>query len=105
MGRYVETSNRCRTQLLLEYFGEMNDDRCRVCDYCLNIRKKERLQEERQRLRGDLLEKVTSKPSLPQDLLQDFEPKYADVITALIRELLDLGLLQYGESGKLELCS
>ncbi|GAB3818924.1 RecQ family ATP-dependent DNA helicase [Pontibacter rugosus] len=40
IGRYVETENRCRTQLLLEYFGEITDKRCRICDYCLSMRKK-----------------------------------------------------------------
>src|SRR5690606_35371083 len=43
MAHYVETTDRCRTQLLLEYFAEVSDKSCRICDYCLAQRKKERV--------------------------------------------------------------
>ncbi|WP_347156552.1 RecQ family ATP-dependent DNA helicase [Pontibacter chitinilyticus] len=102
MGRYVETSNRCRTQLLLEYFGEVPDTRCRICDFCLAERKKARAGQEQEILRAKLLELVQVKPYLPKELVQAFEPKHADIVTSLIRELVDLGRLKYKESGKLE---
>ncbi|AKD05217.1 RecQ family ATP-dependent DNA helicase [Pontibacter korlensis] len=102
MGRYVETGNRCRTQLLLEYFGEITDTSCRICDYCLAERKKQRQLEDKTVLRNKLVELIQVKPYLPKDLVQQFEPKHADTVTELIRELLDVGRLTYQESGKLE---
>lgn len=103
MGRYVETANRCRTQQLLEYFGEISDTSCRICDYCLAQRKKKRESDDSKALQEKLLTLLQQKPHLPKELVQHFEPKYNDTITNLLRELLDLGKLKYQDSGKLEL--
>ncbi|GAB3536534.1 ATP-dependent DNA helicase RecQ [Pontibacter brevis] len=102
MGRYVTTSNRCRTQLLLEYFGEITDARCRICDYCLAERKKEREGPEQEALRAKVLTLVKGQAWLPKELVQQFEPKHAETVTSLVRELIDVGRLKYRESGKLE---
>ncbi|PTX18499.1 ATP-dependent DNA helicase RecQ [Pontibacter mucosus] len=102
MSRYVQTENRCRTQLLLEYFGEISDKSCRICDYCLAERKKQRQQGELSSLRSKVLELLQVKPYLPKELVQQFEPKHAETVTELVRELLDVGKLRYQESGKLE---
>ncbi|MCC9166341.1 RecQ family ATP-dependent DNA helicase [Pontibacter sp. XAAS-A31] len=103
MGRYVEATNRCRTQLLLEYFGEISDKSCRICDFCLAQRKKERQGQEGEQLQGKLLELLQAKPFLPKELVQQFAPKEANAVTELIRQLVDVGKLRYAESGKLEL--
>ena len=34
MINYVESTSKCRSQLLLEYFGEDNSRRCGLCDVC-----------------------------------------------------------------------
>lgn len=103
MGHYVENTNRCRTQLLLTYFGEHTDTRCRICDFCLAERKKEREQQEADGLREQVLELVQAQPRLPKELVQAFAPKHTEGITELIRELVDVGRLRYQDSGKLEL--
>lgn len=36
---YAETENRCRSQMLVAYFGELNTERCGICDYCLEKNK------------------------------------------------------------------
>ncbi len=33
---YAETSDRCRSQMLLEYFGQNDSKPCGVCDWCLS---------------------------------------------------------------------
>jgi len=38
---YAESTNRCRSQLLLTYFGETNSKRCGRCDYCIERNKAE----------------------------------------------------------------
>ncbi|MFN3555467.1 MAG: ATP-dependent DNA helicase RecQ [Bacteroidales bacterium] len=39
MKQYVQTQNRCRSVMLLSYFGEENAVRCGVCDVCLERNK------------------------------------------------------------------
>ncbi len=102
MAHYIETQNRCRTQLLLEYFSEISDKSCRICDYCLAERKKEKAEQEEAALRAKVLVLLKQKPYLPKELVQQFEPKYTETITGIIRELVDVGQLKYQESGKLE---
>jgi ATP-dependent DNA helicase RecQ len=38
---YAESTNRCRSQLLLTYFGELHSKRCGRCDYCIERNKAE----------------------------------------------------------------
>jgi ATP-dependent DNA helicase RecQ len=38
---YAECTNRCRSQLLLTYFGELHSKRCGRCDYCIERNKAE----------------------------------------------------------------
>lgn len=35
MINYAQTTDRCRSQMLLEYFGQKQSTPCGVCDYCL----------------------------------------------------------------------
>lgn len=39
MKDYIESENRCRSIILLEYFGESDAPRCGVCDICLERNK------------------------------------------------------------------
>lgn len=39
MKHYLITGYRCRSQMLLAYFGEENETRCGICDVCLNRNK------------------------------------------------------------------
>ena len=101
MGRYVETTGRCRTQMLLEYFNEISDTSCRICDYCLAERKRAREGEEDTLLQQRALVLLQGKSLLPAELVKQFEPKHQEVVTRLVRELLDTGKVVYQESGKL----
>jgi ATP-dependent DNA helicase RecQ len=38
---YAGSTNRCRSQLLLTYFGELHSKRCGRCDYCIERNKAE----------------------------------------------------------------
>ena len=40
---YMEQPNRCRTQLLLEYFNEITDAECGICDNCLKKKRQEKI--------------------------------------------------------------
>ena len=36
---YIQSNNHCRSQLLLQYFGETDVQRCGLCDVCLDRNK------------------------------------------------------------------
>ncbi|SCY64392.1 RecQ family ATP-dependent DNA helicase [Flavobacterium caeni] len=38
--RYVSNNNRCKQQLLLDYFGEIQTRDCGICSYCIGKQKK-----------------------------------------------------------------
>ncbi len=101
MSHYVETNNRCRTQLLLAYFNEITDKSCRICDYCLAQRKKERLQQELKEFEDQVKKIVQQQPVLPKKLIAQFQPKDSETITSLIREMVDTGKLTYTITGEL----
>ncbi|GAB3202168.1 ATP-dependent DNA helicase RecQ [Pontibacter aydingkolensis] len=103
MVHYVETTNRCRTQLLLAYFGEINDTSCRICDYCLAERKKQREGQDETQLRSKVLELLQVKPYLPKELVQQFEPKYQEHVVRVLRESLDQGELKQLTDGKIKI--
>jgi ATP-dependent DNA helicase RecQ len=38
---YVKDSEKCRSRMLLDYFGEQNSELCGICDYCLEVKSME----------------------------------------------------------------
>lgn len=34
---YIKEQNQCKSQLLLEYFGETKTERCGICSYCITL--------------------------------------------------------------------
>jgi ATP-dependent DNA helicase RecQ len=99
---YIQTQNRCRTQLLLEYFGEITDENCRICDYCLAQKKLKRKQADRKAWEIQILESLNQQPSAPKKLLALFPPHAAAEVSELLREMVDVGKLQFGADGDLK---
>jgi ATP-dependent DNA helicase RecQ len=98
---YAQTDNQCRTQLLLAYFGEITDQLCRICDYCLERKKQHRQQDHRAEHREKILALVKDKGQAPRQLVEQFALSEGQEVSELIRELVDLGLLQYDQQGNL----
>lgn len=100
VGHYVFHQNRCRTQLLLEYFGEISYEKCGVCDICLK-QKKNPLQDNQ--LKATLLNFLRKKPLLPEELVRQIGEKHQKEIAQWIQKLLDVELIEYEMNGKLRI--
>ncbi|QMU29391.1 RecQ family ATP-dependent DNA helicase [Adhaeribacter radiodurans] len=100
---YLETTNRCRTQLLLQYFGEITDEYCRICDYCLARKKEQRKEDNYKILHDQIIAHLSQQPLHPKALVARFEPKFALDLTNIIRNMLEKGQLKYDNQSKLEL--
>lgn len=99
---YVHTQNRCRTQLLLQYFDEISDENCRVCDYCLKQKKLKREQEIKDRLHQQIQELLQANNLHPPELARQLVTQDPDFVSEVISQMLDLGQLQYEPDGRLK---
>lgn len=54
MYNYISTHDRCRSEMLLEYFGEKQKEPCGICDYCVG----EHTHVEAEQLSEQILKKV-----------------------------------------------
>ncbi|UYZ64757.1 RecQ family ATP-dependent DNA helicase [Hymenobacter weizhouensis] len=99
--RYA-AGGRCRQQLLLEYFGELDAPACKVCDLCLARKKATQAAPAPAALREQLLHLLRAAPQTPREVLAQFAPGQASLVTELLRELVELGTLRYAADGRLE---
>ncbi|MDX5442389.1 MAG: RecQ family zinc-binding domain-containing protein, partial [Hymenobacteraceae bacterium] len=100
---YVNNANRCRTQMLVAYFGESYNKPCRICDYCLEQRKKQKQEEELKTKKAKVLELLQENHLHPKELLRRFSATDAPLLTQLLQELLENGVIRYNTQGGLEL--
>lgn len=99
---YLHNEDRCRTQQLLEYFGEVSYDKCEVCDVCVEQKKHSGdailNQHYEKQIKGVLHEDV----NLTLDGLVDIlDPENRELFTRKVSEMLDHGVLYYDDFGKI----
>ncbi|OYT17665.1 MAG: recombinase RecQ, partial [Bacteroidetes bacterium 4572_77] len=73
---YVETENKCRSQLLLSYFGEKDSKRCGQCDVCLERNKTQLSELEFDDIVKHIKPLLKNKPLAIDELV--FETSYGD---------------------------
>lgn len=103
ISRYVKADRRCRTELILEYFDEILETPCGVCDNCLAARKstQESREQPDEHLRAEVERLVRERPYATEDLLEQFPPKQEEVILKLVRRLVASGAVKFTEMGEL----
>ena len=98
---HYAAGGRCRQQLLLAYFGELEAPACGVCDVCLAQKKAGQPASPPPTLRAQLLALLKAVPQTPREVLAHFAPGQATMVTALLRELVELEELRYAADGRL----
>jgi len=97
---FITSRNRCRMQLIQEYFNEVTDKTCGICDVCVERRKSENLhafEDLREEVQFVLRKKALSIEALEEQIA----PRDHELFVDVVREMVDEGLLQYDKSWKL----
>lgn len=98
---YANTKQKCRSQLLLEYFGDKRANRCGFCDYCQRRNELNISQFEYEQTLASIQEILLQKPLRVEELLARLsldQPKSIKVI----RWLMDEKKLRYNADNCLE---
>ena len=90
---YVKPEVVCRSQYLLDYFGEKNAKTCGNCDRCEEIKQEHLTTDEFQRIRSLIKERLTSEEHTRETLIESFQNEQ-DKATEVLRWLLDASTLQ-----------
>jgi ATP-dependent DNA helicase RecQ len=93
---YAE-NKRCRSKMLLKYFGELNAPLCGVCDVCLGRTKSDFDEEEYERYKEKIKRLVTKEKLNSSDLLVSFGAKRKEFIAKVMDFLLEEGIIEIEE--------
>lgn len=102
---YVKHKDRCRTQLLLEYFGEVSYEPCEVCDVCVKRKRAREKQQGKQEAQfpqhSEQILNLLKEESLPMQILVDKVGVQKDEILEVIQQMVDVQQIVYLENGKM----
>ncbi len=104
---YVEQPNRCRTQLLLEYFNEITDAECGICDNCLKKKKQQKVVvEDKSEIEATRLKirQLLANGAMSLSLItQIMQPVNQSKFQEIIREMVADGVVEFDSEGNLKI--
>lgn len=98
---YATSTNKCRSQQLLAYFGENNTDRCGFCDVCSRRNELGLSKYEFDIILDKIKTNVNIEPCLLNELVGNIDFDDAKIIK-VIQWLFDNNKIKYNENQKLE---
>ncbi|MGC3943364.1 MAG: RecQ family ATP-dependent DNA helicase [Chryseolinea sp.] len=94
------TKDRCRMQLIQEYFDEETDKTCGICDVCVSNRKSDDDQAFHL-LRDEVLTVLAGRLLTVEQLETQISPSDHELFVDVIRDMVDEGILEYDSVWKL----
>lgn len=98
---YMENTIRCRTKILLEYFGELSNQDCGVCDHCIQKIKSQKQNLLVDQLQSQVIKHITQQEMTLDELFTIVDISDKQLFTLIIKKLLDNQLIEYKSSGRL----
>lgn len=98
---YVQTKNKCRSIMLLEYFGETAAEPCGHCDYCVEKNKVEPAPSEIKILTEKVLIVVDTNNPRPDALIKLMQGEDTDLVKNILATLIEDGHILISPEGKL----
>ena len=100
--QYAEQNQRCRMQLIQEYFDEVTYSTCGICDVCISKRKRLNSTTTKD-YETQIIYLLTSHAMSPEELEQQVAPKEKDLFVEVLREAVDAGQVYYDDNWLLHL--
>ena len=97
---YIDRDDRCRTSMILEYFGEHNYEDCGHCDYCLD-KKRKLSKSDYERIEELVLYHLKHGPTFPEELIDAFNDHEIPIVEEIVRKMTDSDELDYDDRGRL----
>lgn len=86
---YAESRSKCRSQILLSYFGEKEVYRCGICDVCLDRNQLDMSSLEFEKVSGQVKHLLTRQPTALEALVARIEGSTEEKALRVIRWLLE----------------
>jgi ATP-dependent DNA helicase RecQ len=93
---FVNERRRCRMQMLQEYFDELTEATCGICDNCINRKKSGISEDLMNQYKTKILELV---PAHINDIAEYHYFKNKAALTETLRKMLENGEIWYSEMG------
>lgn len=98
---YVTSRNKCRSQMLLGYFGEKEQKRCGQCDVCLERNKLQLSEMEFNAVLDQIKPRLMEKPRDLDELVKAVVQSPPERVLKVLEWLLDNGKINYTADKKL----
>ncbi len=95
---YAENSTICRTQQLLEYFGEENNYKCGKCDVCVERNKLEISDLEFEKIKKYLQNILSEKAMISSEIINTITDVREEKVLKVLQWLLDNGKIKLTEN-------
>lgn len=99
---YAASTHKCRSEMLLAYFGEIETVRCGICDVCLERNKLELSDLEFENISEQLKTALHKEPLSLSDLVHSVKQIREDKILKVVQWLMDNEKLKYNDENLLE---
>lgn len=99
---YAEARHRCRSQMLVAYFGESDTTRCGVCDYCLERNKADVSDMEFEEIYQSIKKLLQKDTTSLNQLIELINPSNENKTLRVIEWLIDNEQIRYVDGNRLE---
>jgi ATP-dependent DNA helicase RecQ len=100
--RYAESTAKCRSQMLLEYFGETDSEPCGECDVCRNMKMEAGNSGGKKMLQKRITESLAESTCSLDTLSLKLEVTKND-LTEVLRMMLDSGIISFEDNGLIKI--
>jgi ATP-dependent DNA helicase RecQ len=100
---YIRNRDVCRTQALVQYFGEKNTAACGVCDVCIEKKKKPLQGSEAEEIAVQLMAQLQAEPMEWADVCNRLLPVKEDALLEVMQFLIAEGRAGRDAQGRVHL--